>query len=134
MVAISFIAFLLLFVCVGVLSFSKKKTTSQDYLLASQNIKPWLVALSAVATNNSGYMFIGQIGFTYMYGLHSIWLMIGWVVGDFFTSTFVHKRLREVSEERKVMSFASLISEWHGHNYKKLRVLCGLITVMFLGT
>lgn len=134
MVAVSFIAFLLLFVFVGVLSFAKKKTTSEDYLLASQSVKPWLVALSAVATNNSGYMFVGQIGFTYMYGLHSIWLMIGWVLGDFFTSTFVHKRMRQITEKRNVISFASLISDWHGQHYKKLRILCGIITIMFLGT
>ena len=134
MVALSFISFLLLFVFIGAMSFFKKKKTSQDYLLANQSVKPWLVALSAVATNNSGYMFVGQIGFTYLYGLHSIWLMIGWVLGDFVSSIFVHRRLRAKTEERKVMSFATLLSQWQGGEFKKLRVICGLITLIFLGT
>jgi sodium/proline symporter len=43
----------------------KAKNTPADYLIASGNVKPWLVALSAVATNNSGYMFIGMIGYKY---------------------------------------------------------------------
>ena len=36
-----------------------------------------------VATNNSGFMFIGLIAYTYRVGIESIWMMIGWVVGDF---------------------------------------------------
>lgn len=134
MIVLSFGFFLLLFVAVGVLSVMKRKSTSEDYLLAGQNVKPWLVALSAIATNNSGYMFVGQIGFTYMYGLHSIWLMIGWVFGDFLTSLFVHKNLRIASEENSSYSFAGTIAGWNGQDYKWLRILGGLITVAFLGT
>jgi len=134
MVILSFGFFLLVFVAIGVLSVLKRQQTSQDYLLASHNVKPWLVALSAIATNNSGYMFVGQIGFTYMYGLHSIWLMIGWVFGDFVTSLFVHRNLRINSEKRHALSFAGALSKWGGTDYKYLRIIGGLITVLFLGT
>lgn len=134
MVVISFVFFLLLFVLIGALSVFKRKQTSQDYLLASHNVKPWLVALSAVATNNSGYMFVGQIGFTYQFGLQSIWLMIGWIAGDFFMSLFAHKNLRVHSEQRNALSFAGVLSRWHGTNYKTLRIIGGLMTLAFLGT
>lgn len=134
MVLISFIIFLLLFVAIGALSALQSSKTSQDYLLAGQSVKPWLTALSAVATNNSGYMFIGQIGFTYMYGLHSAWLMIGWIFGDFISSLFVHKNLRMKTEENKVKSFASAISSWSGEDFKYLRVIGGIVTILFLGT
>ncbi|MEQ8802646.1 MAG: sodium/proline symporter, partial [Haliea sp.] len=59
------IAFLLClagFVLVGVLSHRYAQGSSSDYLMASNSVKPWLAGLSAVATNNSGYMFIGVIG------------------------------------------------------------------------
>jgi len=134
MVLISFIIFLLLFVAIGALSALQSSKTSQDYLLAGQSVKPWLTALSAVATNNSGYMFIGQIGFTYMYGLHSAWLMIGWIFGDFISSLFVHKNLRVKTEENKVKSFASAISSWSGEDFKYLRIIGGIVTILFLGT
>src|SRR6056297_1048512 len=114
MVIISFSVFLFAFVIIGVLSATKAQKTSGDYLLAGSKVKPWLVALSAVATNNSGYMFIGQIGFTYAVGLHSIWLMIGWLLGDFFTSCFVHRRLREQVEKRNVLSFSGMLANWDG--------------------
>ena len=94
MVAISFIVFMGLFISIGLLSRLKKRNTPSDYLLANQSVKPWLVALSAVATNNSGYMFAGLIGYTYLAGLSSMWLMIGWIFGDFIASLFIHKKIR----------------------------------------
>ena len=97
MIFFSFCLFLLLFTLVGSLSVLKKKNTSIDYLLANQEIKPLLAAISAIATSNSGYMFIGQIGFTYVYGLQSVWLMFGLIFGDFISSLFVHKNIRKKS-------------------------------------
>lgn len=79
----TFIAFLFMFVAIGVSSAARSKGTKKDYYLASGTIRPWLVGLSAVATNNSGYMFIGVIGYTYATGLASIWLMVGWITGDY---------------------------------------------------
>ena len=134
MIFFSFSLFLLLFTLVGFLSVLKKKNTSRDYLLANQEIKPWLGAISAIATSNSGYMFIGQIGFTYVYGLQSVWLMFGLILGDFISSLFVHKNLRKKSEELKVVSFASLVSKWHGENYKYVQLFGGLIILIFLST
>ena len=118
----------------GTLSALKKKNTSLDYLLANQEIKPWLAAISAIATSNSGYMFIGQIGFTYVYGLQSVWLMFGLIFGDFISSLFVHKNLRKKSQELKVVSFANLVSKWHGVNYKYVQLFGGLIILIFLST
>ncbi len=134
MIFFSFCLFLVLFTLVGSLSVLKKKNTSLDYLLANQEIKPWLAAISAIATSNSGYMFIGQIGFTYVYGLQSVWLMFGLIFGDFISSLFVHKNLRKKSQELKVVSFANLVSKWHGVNYKYVQLFGGLIILIFLST
>ena len=134
MIFFSFCLFLLLFTLVGSLSVLKKKNTSIDYLLANQEIKPWLAAISAIATSNSGYMFIGQIGFTYVYGLQSVWLMFGLIFGDFISSLFVHKNLRKKSQELKVVSYANLVSKWHGKNYKYVQLFGGFIILIFLST
>ncbi len=133
MVAYSFIFFLLVFVLIGVSSSFKSKKTNEDYLIAKNSISPWLAALSAIATNNSGYMFIGMIGFTYTSGLQSIWLMVGWILGDLIIGSFVFKGIRGVTEKNDILSYGGLISRWHGTEFKKLRFLVGLITVIFLG-
>ena len=134
MIFLSFCFFLFLFTLIGFLSVLKKKNTSLDYLLANQEIKPWLAAISAISTSNSGYMFIGQIGFTYVYGLQSVWLMFGLIFGDFISSLFVHKNLRKKSQKLKVVSFANLVSKWHGKNYKYVQLFGGLIILIFLST
>ncbi len=132
MTLISFGFFLLLFVFIGFLSSFKKKSSSADYLLASHSSKPWLVGFAAVATNCSGYMFIGLIGFTYKYGLASMWLMIGGMTGDFVASLFCHKKLREASGKHHALSFAGTIANWYGQNHTKVQFFGGIATFVFL--
>lgn len=129
---LSFILFLGFFAVIGLSSAFKSRGTKSDYYLASRSIPPSLVGLSAVATNNSGYMFIGVIGYTYSTGLASIWLMIGWILGDFLASTVVHARLRHRTEHTNEVSFAGVLSNWHGHPAPVLQRLVGLITLIFL--
>lgn len=134
MVVFSFCLFLFLFIGVGMLSALSAKGNKADYLLAGSSVKPWLVALSAVATNNSGYMFIGMIGATYQYGISSVWIMIGWIFGDLIASLYIHRKLRDVTESQHVLSFGGILARWHGTEFRKLRFLCGIITVIFLAT
>lgn len=129
---ISFIAFLLGFTLIGLSSVWKSRGTAQDYYLASGSVKPWLVGLSAVATNNSGYMFIGVIGYTYATGLASIWLMIGWIVGDFLSSMFVHARLKDAASRTGEVSYAGVLSGWYGADNNRLQRLIGIISLIFL--
>lgn len=133
MIIASFLFFLILFVVIGAASTLKSDKSHEDYLLAGRKVSPILVGLSAMATNNSGYMFIGAIGYTYSSGLESIWVMFAWMAGDFLASFFIHKKMRTVSEQRKSLSFGSLVATWDGHNFKWVRRLAGIITVFFLG-
>ncbi len=128
----SFLFFLLAFTLVGLSSIVKSKGTKQDYYLASNSIKPWLLGLSAVATNNSGYMFIGVIGYTYATGLASIWLMIGWILGDFLASLFVHRKLNEATLKSQEVSYAGVLSSWNGERNIWVKKLIALISVVFL--
>ena len=130
----SFVCFLLAFTAVGLASARKSRGTKDDYYLASADVPPWLVGLSAVATNNSGYMFIGVIGYTYATGLASIWLMIGWIAGDFLASLYVHKRLRSAAEATGEVSYAGVLSHWQGQSFTHLQRLIGVVSLLFLLT
>ena len=134
MIIASFLFFLLVFVVVGALSILASKHTTSDYLTAGQTIKPWLVALSAVATNNSGYMFTGMIGFTYTNGLSSIWLMLGWILGDYIGSLTLWRSIRDTTGRQKLDSFSGLISDWWGQSYRKLGLISAVLILVFLVT
>lgn len=129
---ISFLCFLALFAAIGISSFLKSRGTKQDYYLASQDVSPFLVGLSAVATNNSGYMFIGVIGYTYVTGLASIWMMVGWILGDFLGSLWVHKSLNKATAETGESSYAGVLSHWGGKNFSAWQRLAGLLSLLFL--
>lgn len=128
----SFVGFLLIFTGIGLSSIWCSRGTKEDYYLASGNVSAWLVGLSAVATNNSGYMFIGVIGYTYATGVASIWLMLGWLAGDFLASLYVHKRLQHATNSSGEVSYAGVLSNWHGQNFSALQRLIGIISLLFL--
>ena len=129
-ISVSFFIFLALFLGVGIASASRRKTTAEDYLVASREVHPWLAALSAVATNNSGFMFIGLIGTTFAEGLSSMWIMFGWVVGDYIAWAMkIPDRLRVQSERGGTVTIASFI----GERGRAATVVAGLITLAFLG-
>lgn len=132
MLLISFIGFLLVFACIGLASARKSRGSVGDYYLASQSVKAWLVGLSAVATNNSGYMFIGVIGYTYVEGLASMWLMVGWLAGDFIGSTFAHSRLRTAAKNTGEVSYIGVLNNWHGMGSPLLQKAMGLLALTFL--
>lgn len=129
---LSFVIFLGLFAVIGMSSVLRSRGTKKDYYLASSSIPPSLVGLSAVATNNSGYMFIGVIGYTYATGLASIWLMAGWILGDFLGSIFIHRRLREATQRTKEVSFAAVLSKWNGKPNVLLQRTIAFISLVFL--
>lgn len=139
---IAFIAFLALFIYVGIQSAKRSQSstdTDKDYLMAGREVSPILTALSAAASKFSGYMFVGLVGYIYTFGLSAIWLVCGFLFGDLVVFAFVHKKLRHQAGETNALSFADLISRWNAKetgsgDYRKLRLAIGLITLIFLTT
>ena len=132
MMIASFLLFLLLFVVIGTASVLYKKSDTADYLLAGRQVSPWLTALSAGATENSGYMFIGMIGYIYTVGLSAIWFSIGFLVGLTWITFVVHPKVRTVSEQQGVLSFPALLGQWNGTNYRMVRLLSSVLILAFL--
>ncbi len=134
MVLFSFLASLALFIGIGLASSSQKQNTASDYLLASQNIPPWLAGLSAIATYNSGFMFIGQIGYAYLFGLSSIWLLLGYIGGDYIATLAVHRRLQQVASQSGSLSYVETLANWINDGPMLwFRRIGGLIVVLLLG-
>ena len=132
-VAITFLTFIILFIGVGLYSSIRPSRSplsnahpspssgesstmssdpdTNDYLLAGRDVNPWFTALSTVATGNSGFKFIGLVGFTYDIGLAAIWLTIGFIVGDIVAWLTVHRRLRQLSEVHNAATIPSFLGQ-----------------------
>lgn len=132
MVFLSFGFFLLLFLLAGLLASLRTKSSAGDYFTTDRTTSPLLIALSAIATNYSGYVFIGQVGFIYEFGLHAIWITVGWKIGDFMSFLFVHQRFRMEAGSQNANSYLEVLSKWGGQDYALFRRIAALIAVMFL--
>lgn len=129
-----FVLSLVLFTLVGVASARYSRAgSSEDYLVASRSVHPWLSALSSVATNNSGFMFVGLIGFAYSAGVQAIWLQAGWVVGDAIVWWRTHRRVRERSGRLGSTSIPSfLATDETGRTDRVIAGVAGALTFFFL--
>jgi sodium/proline symporter len=133
MIILSFCLFLFAMTGIGIFSAKKSKNTSQDYLLANRSIGPIATSLSAVSTCHSGFMFIGMIGFTYSIGISTLWLIISWMIGDYFAWRVIYKPLRKKTETLNVSTIPGLIS--HHLSPKKKQIIqwvSGLFILVFL--
>ena len=133
-IAITFISFLILFAVIGIYSATQKTNTTTDYLLANRQVNPWLTALSAMSTGQSGLLFIGQVGFAYTFGIAGLWLTVGWAIGDYLGWWLAFKRLRLVSEERGTETISSFLENGQKTGKNWIRVITALIIITFLGT
>src|SRR5210317_552607 len=125
-----FVSILTLIALIGLASSRLHKPTLKNYYLADQALSPILSGLSAMATNNSGYMFIGLIGFTYLNGLSSIWLMLGWIIGDFIITQTLFKKLIPISHQSNQVTYASIIGDWAKNIY--VTKFLALVSFLFL--
>ena len=126
---LSFLFFMTIFAGVGLASMFVKEDTTDDYLVAGRGMHPALAALSAVSTWNSGYMFIGFIGFTYMMGLNAFWLSIVSTIGQVVAWAWLYKFIQNEGKERGVRSLSSLVAEKAGAPEAKL---AAVLSVLFL--
>ena len=126
---LSFLFFMTIFAGVGLASMFVKEDTTDDYLVAGRGMHPALAALSAVSTWNSGYMFIGFIGFTYMMGLNAFWLSVVSTIGQVVAWAWLYKFIQKEGQERGVRSLSSLVAEKAGAPEAKL---AAILSVIFL--
>lgn len=126
---LSFLFFMTIFAGVGLASMFVKEDTTDDYLVAGRGMHPALAALSAVSTWNSGYMFIGFIGFTYMMGLNAFWLSVVSTIGQVVAWAWLYKFIQKEGKERGVRSLSSLVAEKAGAPEAKL---AAILSVLFL--
>ncbi|MGD1922170.1 MAG: sodium/proline symporter [Pleurocapsa sp.] len=133
MIALSFIFFLLLFTAVGIYAATQKQDTTADYLLAGRSVNPWAIALSALSTGQSGFLFTAQVGYAYNQGISGIWLAIGWAIGDYLAWTLAFKRLRLMSEKSDSETVPAFLAQKQP-GYRWISIISALITIFFLGT
>ena len=118
-----------IFAGVGIASMWVKQDTTDDYLVAGRGMHPALAALSAVSTWNSGYMFIGFIGFIFLQGYSAIWIALVSTIGQLVAWIWLYKYIQKEGSDRNLRSLSSLVSSKTGAQEAKI---AAILSVFFL--
>lgn len=111
---------------------SHKNKNLDDYMLAGRRMKPSVAALSAGASDLSGWLVMGLPGAIMLTGLVEMWMVIGLVIGCWLNWKIVAPRLRVYTEVAKnSITIPSFLENRFKDRTHILRVACGIIILVF---
>lgn len=103
-----------------------------DYMLGGRNLSPMVAALSAGASDMSGWLLLGLPGALYATGLVEAWIAIGLTVGAWLNWKLVAPRLRSYTEVAKnSITIPSFLENRLRDKSRLLRVVSGLLILTF---
>ena len=117
---------------IGFMAARKSKRSEGDYFLASQDVSPYVLALSGSASKFSGFMFAGFMGAAYAGGTTVIWLALGLIIGALISYWLTIFRLQAMNHGGWALSLGELITFQDGENRIWLRRFIGLLILFFL--
>lgn len=124
---IMFGGYLIFLIGVGVY-FYRKTAKLEDYLIGGRGMGSWVTALSAQASDMSGWLLMGLPGSIYLFGLRDIWVVIGLLIGTYLNWKYIAPKLRVATEETDTLTLPSFLE-------KSLNDKTGIIkTLLALGT
>ncbi len=127
----SFVIYLLLMLGIGFV-FSKKQENMGDYFLGGRRMNKWVVALSAQASDMSGWLLMGLPGAVYVGGFSEAWIGIGLGIGTYLNWKIVAHRLRRYSQAcGDAITIPDFISNRFRDQSGIARIVAALIILVF---
>jgi sodium/proline symporter len=127
---ITFIIYLIFLLAIGFF-FYKKTTNLEDYLLGGRSMGVWVTALSAQASDMSGWLLMGLPGAVFLYGLGQSWIAIGLLIGTVLNWLLVAPRLRVYTERTSSLTLSSFFENRFKDPTGLLRIISAIITLIF---
>lgn len=130
-IAIMFVAYAALMLYIGFYFYRQNKNT-EDYFLGGRSLGPVVSALSAGASDMSGWLLMGLPGALYASGLIESYIAIGLSIGALLNWSFVAKRLRIYTS---VIANSITISDYFETRFDDdkhiLRIVCAIVILIF---
>ncbi|MEE1075507.1 MAG: sodium/proline symporter PutP [Acutalibacteraceae bacterium] len=120
-------------IAIGVLFAKKANKSSENYFLGGRSLGPWVTAMSAEASDMSGWLLMGLPGVAYWCGLaDAAWTAIGLAVGTYFNWLIVSKRLRRYSiRANNSITLPEFFSNRFREKNKVIMTLAALFILIF---
>ena len=124
---------LYIFVMVGIGLYAYKSTSDfSDYILGGRSLGSVVTALSAGASDMSGWLLMGLPGAIYLSGLSEAWIAIGLVIGAWLNWLLVAGRLRVHTEvQNNSLTLPDYFTSRFGDKKKVLRIISAMVILVF---
>jgi sodium/proline symporter len=130
-IGFTFALYLLIVLVIGVVAWRRTRDLS-DFVLGGRRLGSWVTALSASASDMSGWLLLGLPGYAYVAGLEAIWLALGLLVGTWLNWRLVAARLRVASERAgDALTLPQYFSNRFQDNSGLIRVVASLFVLLF---
>ncbi len=97
-ILIAMVSYMAIVIVIGLVFAKKANKSSENYFLGGRSLGPWVTAMSAEASDMSGWLLMGLPGVAYWCGLaDAAWTAIGLALGTYINWLVVSKRLRRYS-------------------------------------
>jgi len=117
---------------IGLYAYKKSTSDVAGYMLGGRSLSPSVAALSAGASDMSGWMLMGLPGAMYISGLSSIWIAIGLVLGAFVNYLVVAPRLRTYTEiANDSITLPDFFENRFNDKSRLLRIVSSVVIVVF---
>ena len=116
---------------IGYLAY-RRTSSHEDYMLGGRNLPPWVAALSAGASDMSGWLIMGLPGAIYLAGLIEAWIAVGLTLGAYFNWLIVAPRLRAYTQvAQNSITIPSYFENRLRDKSRLLRVVSSIIILIF---
>jgi len=123
-------AYMALVVCIGIYFSKRANESTENYFLGGRSLGPWIAAMSAEASDMSGWLLMGLPGLAYWCGLSdAIWTAIGLGLGTYLNWLVVAKRLRQYSH---IAGDAITIPDFFSNRFKEENKVIMTIAALFI--
>ena len=124
--------YLIIMILIGIYSYMKSSSNSEDFLIGGRKMGPIVTALSAGASDMSGWLLMGVPGAMYLSGISSSWIAIGLTTGAFINYVLIAPRLRVYTEVAKNSITLPVFFENRFHDKTNLlKVVSSLMILIF---
>lgn len=126
----TFIIYLILMLAIGVFAYQRTKNSS-DYFLGGRSLGPWPAALSAGASDMSGWLLLGLPGYAYAAGIEAFWLAGGLLIGTWANWLITAKRLRTYSITTDALTLPEFLSRRFNDKSKLIQTISAFFILLF---
>ncbi|MCM2319729.1 MAG: sodium/proline symporter PutP [Pseudomonas sp.] len=128
---ITFVIYIAAMVLIGFIAYRSTNNLS-DYILGGRSLGSFVTALSAGASDMSGWLLMGLPGAVYLSGLSESWIAIGLIIGAYLNWLFVAGRLRVQTEHNgNALTLPDYFTNRFEDNSRVLRIFSALVILVF---